>query len=382
MYDVRAYGGMITDSVRMDAYVEALRGAVRPDSVVLDIGTGTGIFALLSCKFGARKVYAIDPSDAIAVARDIAAANGYQNRIEFIQDLSTRARLPEQADVMISDMRGVLPLCTQNLPSIVHARENFLAPGGIMIPQRDTLWAAVVESPENHEKMTAPWDNNKYGLDMRAARQFTTNNWNNACFKREQLLSTSASWASLDYTRLKQPNASGEVALTATRSGIAHGFVVWFDGHLAEGVSFSNAPGGTKTVYGTAFFPWPEPVELAAGDTICAKFQANLVENDYVWRWDSSVHEQGDSKRIKADFKQSSFYGSPLSIKSLRKRAAGYVPALDEDGKINQRIFSLMDSHVPLGNIAHQLAEQFPSRFSNWQNALSRVGKLSTQYSQ
>ena len=78
------YGFMIADNARMDAYVEALRRAVGSDSVVVDIGAGTGVFSLLACQFGARRVYAIEPAVAIQVAREIAAANGYADRIEFI----------------------------------------------------------------------------------------------------------------------------------------------------------------------------------------------------------------------------------------------------------------------------------------------------------
>ena len=33
------------------------------------------------------------------------------------------------------------------------ARQRFLAPGGRLIPQEDTLWAAVVELPEVYEKL-------------------------------------------------------------------------------------------------------------------------------------------------------------------------------------------------------------------------------------
>ena len=59
MYSIDAYGEMINDRVRMDAYAAALARTVTPGAVVLDIGTGTGIMALLAVRMGARQVYAL-----------------------------------------------------------------------------------------------------------------------------------------------------------------------------------------------------------------------------------------------------------------------------------------------------------------------------------
>ena len=105
MYSLAGYGHMIGDRVRLDAYERALRKAVRPGSVVLEIGTGPGIFAVLACQLGARRVYAIEPDPIIQVGREIAAANGCADRIEFIEDMSTRVTLPAQANVIVSDLR-------------------------------------------------------------------------------------------------------------------------------------------------------------------------------------------------------------------------------------------------------------------------------------
>src|SRR5262245_26248087 len=118
MYTISMYGFMIADNARMDAYVEALRRAVKPDSIVVDIGAGTGVFALLAGRFGARRVYAIEPADAIQVAREIAAANGYADRIEFIQKLSTEVTLPERADVIIYDLRGMFTFMGRHITCV------------------------------------------------------------------------------------------------------------------------------------------------------------------------------------------------------------------------------------------------------------------------
>lgn len=379
MYDIVDYGLMTADRVRMDAYVEALRRAVTPGSVVVDIGTGTGIFALLACQFGARRVYAIEPDNAIFVAQEMATANGYADRIEFIKELSTRTVLPERADVIISDIRGILPLVQQDISTLIDARRRLLAPGGVLIPQRDTLWATVVETTDQYHDYTMPLEDNVYGLDMRAARNAVVNNWRKAR-AGQQMLTTPKCWATLDYTSIENPNVRSEVSWPVARKGIGHGYCIWFDTLLAEGTYLTNSPIETQLVYGQAFFPWSEAVSLDVGDTVRAVLQASLVGEDYVWSWNTQILEQG-TEQVKANFKQSNFYGTPLGSINLEKREASYLPTLDEDGHLVRQILQLMGEHNSLGDIAHQMRAAFPNRFTEWQDALNYVCELSKQYS-
>ena len=60
---------------------------------------------------------------------------------------------------------------------------------------------------------------------------------------------------------------------------------MWFDAELAEGVGFSNAPGKPTLVYGHAFFPFAEPLELNPGDRVAVTIQSSLVGGEYQWRW-------------------------------------------------------------------------------------------------
>src|SRR5688572_6412577 len=117
-YNLHALGRMIRDRIRTDAYARALEQVVRPDSVVLDVGAGSGMFALLAARSGARRVFAVESGDVIELGRELATANGLADRITFIQSLSTRIDLPEPADVIVSDLHGVLPTYTAHIPSI------------------------------------------------------------------------------------------------------------------------------------------------------------------------------------------------------------------------------------------------------------------------
>ncbi len=128
MYSLTGHGHMVTDKLRTDAYAQALEQDIKTGDVVAEIGTGTGIFALLACRFGARRVYAFEPSAIIELAREIAAANGFADRIEFIPKLSFESALPERADVIVSDVHGVLPFFNRGLVSLIDARQSFSGP--------------------------------------------------------------------------------------------------------------------------------------------------------------------------------------------------------------------------------------------------------------
>ena len=383
MYSLLDYGEMIADKGRTDAYLTALQRVVNQDSVVLDIGTGTGFFALLACKFGARKVYAIEPDNTIQIARDLAAANGFSERITFIQNVSTKVDLPEAATVIISDLHGKLPLYSHHLPSIIDARKRHLAPSGVLIPMQETLWVALVEAPNLYQRYSDPWnDSGGLGINMKPALQVVMNTTWGGKDSDARILAEPKSWFILDYYTLDDPDVEGDMVWQIEHNGTVHGFRVWFDAVLSDGVGFTNAPDQPEHIYGSLFFPWSEPVAVGVGDTVSISLKANLVGDDYIWRWNSTVSSQDNSEQKKADYKQSSFDGMPFPLSNMRKRAASYKPALNEDGVVNHQIMNMMEQGLILDDISHRIVEQFPERFRDLSQALAYVGELSIKYSQ
>jgi protein arginine N-methyltransferase 1 len=317
MYSLHFYGQMLADAPRMDAYAAALRRVIRPGAVVMDLGCGPGVFALLACKLGARRVYAVEPNNVIGLAREAAAANGFLDRIEFFDKLSTDIDLPEPATIIVSDLRGVLPFFQQNIPSIIDARKRLLARDGVLIPRRDVLWAAVVEAPEQYEELITPWQN-QFELDLSAATRFVTNTWRKSDIKPAQFLTEPVCWNTIDYHEVETPDARAEISWRAERNGTAHGFAVWFDSELIDDAGFSNHPARPRMIYGQGFFPFSQPVLVSENDRIALRLAAKFVQDDYVWRWDTDFM---DRERIKASFRQSTFYGVPLSTAQLRQTA-------------------------------------------------------------
>lgn len=380
MYTVPNYNRMIADRPRVEAYARAIRQAVRPDSVVVDIGAGTGIMTLLACRAGARRVFAIEPDDVIQVAREVIRANGCADRVEFFQQQSASVALPERADVIVSDLRGILPLFQLHLPTIVDARKRFLKPGGVLIPQSDTLWAAVAEVPNAYAEQVAVHATDGDRFDFGPARQRACNNLLKVRVSPEQLLVDPQCWATLDYSRLESPNASAELHWKATRTGTAHGVALWFDVVLGPGAEFSNSPASPELIYGKAFLPFEQPVSLEAGDVLSLALHANLVKSDYLWRWNLRVTDSA-GVQVKANFMQSSFFAAPLSPAQLRKQAADFVPAPNPDAAVDFLVLTHFRDGKSLGQIARCLVDAFPGRFNSEMDALTHVAELSLKYS-
>lgn len=373
---------MIADRVRVEAYAEALRRTVRTGSVVVEIGTGPGVFAVLACQLGANRVFAIEPAEIIQLAREVAAANGCADRIEFFEQLSHRVTLPARADVLLSDLRGVLPFFQRHIPAIVDARQRFLAPGGTMIPRKDTVWAAIAEAPKPYGEIVDPWNKNPFNQNLEPARTLAVNDGQKVSLRPSQLLTAHKLWVTLDYSTLENHSVRSNLEWTIERGGTGHGIVAWFDADLADGVGFSNAPGTPETVYGSYFFPWPQPVPLEKRQNVCVKLEAKLVENDYTWRWTTSIEPARGSNASAIHFDQSQLAGAVLSPKQLRKTAADSIPQLSEEGLLRLRVLEMMDGKLSLEEIARRLAKEFPQRFSHWKLALTCAGTISQENSQ
>ncbi len=380
-YALGDYASMIADRVRMDAYCDALRAVVTERSIVLDIGTGAGVTAILACRLGARKVIAVEPNDAVHAARVIAAANGFESRIEFVQDVSTRISLDQRADVIVSDLRGILPLRTQHIASLIDARERLLAPGGWLIPWRDTLWGTVVEAPAAYDEYVGIWTSFDAELDMSFAATMVANTWWRSQLEPEQFLASPQPWVTLDYHELVTHDASGALDWTVSRAGIAHGLGMWFDAELAPGVAYSGAPGNPRLVYGHAFFPLEQPVPVEAGDTIHVDLRAKAMAGDYVWRWRTVVSRGSTADGSMAQFDQSTLLGDILSPDRLRRATATHVPALNDEGAVELFILSRMKEGIVAGDIATQAAAEYPGFFDGWEDAFRRVADICARYS-
>lgn len=377
MYSLWDYCLMIEDPVRTDAYLAAMRQVITPESAVVEIGTGTGFFAVMAVRMGARRVYAIEADAAIAVAREVAQLNGCADRIEFIAAMSTDAVLPEQGDVLLSDLRGVLPAHQLHIPTIAEARTRLLKPGGMQIPREDVLWMALLESEAAFAFHLRNQDPAPYGVDFAPVHRRLAHTLRKRRVRAEELISAPVQWGRLDYRSVTDPTVRGTAALTAARDGVVHGVSAWFETTLLPGIGFTSAPGEREAIYGQAYFPFPAAVSVREGDAVEVTLEGRLSGSEYVWRW--RAHGR-DAAGAEWSCDQSTFFGTPLDPEALRRRAPSFVPRVNGTATLDTWILSRMDASRSLQAIAAEAAERFPEQLGTLAEALARVGDLAERY--
>lgn len=161
---------MIQDKVRTSTYAHFIltNPALFRDAVVLDVGCGTGILSLFAAKAGAKRVFAVDASEIAEKAEKIVRANGLANIITVIQGKIEEISLPEginKVDIIISEWMGYALLYESMLNSVLHARDRFLRPGGVMAPSQCRMMLGLCDGSEIHKDRIGFWED-VYGMQM------------------------------------------------------------------------------------------------------------------------------------------------------------------------------------------------------------------------
>lgn len=369
-YDLHDFDRMFADEARTGPYMAAIAAAVRPGDVVVEIGTGTGYFAVACVRAGARHVYAIEVNPAVALGPAIAAANGCADRITFIHGYSTRVNLPERGDVLLEDLRGLLPLLWGRIPSLVDARARLLKPGARLITVRDALFAAPCQCPDRVTPSLALGGDRTHGVDRSPVIDRLRNDLHRARVEPGDLLASPAGWASIDYATVVDPDLEGRCAWTLSTDGHFDGFALWFNSELFGGNRISNQPGAVPTVYGQGFFPLSRSLAASAGDRVTLDFRARRMGEGYVYAWDTThTPSAGGPATV---YRQSTLGSAlPLSLDALLRRRAIHVPVAGASLALTREILALADGVRTIEDIGALIAATHAQRFSSVADAVN-----------
>ena len=152
----------LVDKKRTEAFREAIRKVVKPGSVVVDIGSGTGIFALFAAEAGAAKVYSVEIEHQLADSiRQTVAASKFRDVIKVIEGDALKADLPQNIDVVIAEIieTGLMDEMQVTVMNALH-QKGIIGPNTKTVPQAyqtnlelvhvdDTFYGHVIKAPKH-----------------------------------------------------------------------------------------------------------------------------------------------------------------------------------------------------------------------------------------
>ena len=366
----------LADAARLDAFDSALRAIVRPGDVVLDLASGTGVLGLLACRAGARRVYAIEMGPIVELAREIAAANGFGDRIVCVNEVSNRTTLPEPVDLIVMDGAGRFGFDGGIIDTLSDARRRFLKPGGRVIPGRLTLSIAPADTPGPWDHVSF-WDARVHGLSFAPAARIARNTGYPRHVHRDELLAAPADLVSFDPS-LSCASLSGHSNFTITRAGTLSGIAGWFSAALAPGVTLTNAPTASNRINRrNVFFPTGEPSAVDIGDRV--RVSVFIQPAALIVRW--RVEVMSADGRVRRSTSASTFEGMLISREEIARTKPSFRPTLTRAGLARKTVLDLCDGVRTLAEIEREVLRGHPDLFAEPAHAAAFVAEVVTRYS-
>jgi predicted nicotinamide N-methyase len=283
---------MLADSLRVDAYHAALARHVRPGDVVVDLGTGTGILAMLAARQAAGRVYAIDHSPFIEVAQAAAAANGIDTIV--FEQVNSRSFSPaEKVDLVVHEQMGDSLFDENMVHNLLDLKRRVLRDGGRILPGRFELYVEPAVLKDDR-RVPYLWENEIHGLDFGFARDTALDRYTTPGYRyRWILMDRSVAHfltdpqpvLTFDLNDLEDEDELPSVlkeARPVTRAGTLDGFCVYFRAVFDAETSLTTSPLGPPTSWGTRVFRGPR-TPFDAGDKLRYRIDMAELANPASW---------------------------------------------------------------------------------------------------
>jgi protein arginine N-methyltransferase 1 len=276
---------MLKDEVRTRSYRNAILGNKHlfQDKVVMDVGCGTAILSMFSAQAGAKKVYAIDCSDIIKSAREIVKVNGFEDKIELIQGKVEEIELPvEKVDIIVSEWMGYFLVYENMLESVLFARDKWLAPDGILLPDKAYLKICAIEDG-NYKDQKINWWENVWGFDMSCIKKQAMQEPLVDVVEAQAVITDVQNIFEIDCNTIKVEDLkfSSKFTLRMCRNDYLHAFVSFFDivfSKCHKSVWFSTGPYADYTHWKQTVFYLNDVLMVSEGQTL--EGEINVAPND------------------------------------------------------------------------------------------------------
>lgn len=269
---------MLKDEVRTVAYKNAIyrNRHLFAGKVVLDIGCGTGILSMFAATAGAKLVIGVDMSGIIEQAKVIVAANNLQDKVVLLRGKMEEVQLPvPQVDIIISEWMGYFLLYESMLDTVLYARDRYLAPGGVILPDRARMHITAIEDAQYKEEKIHFWDN-VYGFDMSSIKSWALREPLVDVVEAKAVVGSECCFREIDIMTVtkEQLSFTAPFSIRMQRSDWVHALLAYFSIDFSarlpdmKAVHFGTGPHDRYTHWKQTVFYLPQDLSAEQGDTL------------------------------------------------------------------------------------------------------------------
>ncbi|KAI8799668.1 S-adenosyl-L-methionine-dependent methyltransferase [Cladochytrium replicatum] len=270
---------MLKDEVRTVSYRRSIyeNQHLFKGKVVLDVGCGTGILSMFAAKAGAKLVIGVDMSSIIDHAKVIVKDNGFEGKIVLLKGKMEEVVLPvEKVDIIISEWMGYCLLYESMLNTVLYARDRYLVPGGLIMPDTAIMYMAAIEDGDYKDEKIGFWDS-VYGFNMSHIKKLALREPLVDTVDNKAVVTTSHPFRTIDLATVTVEDLTFSVPfrIVATRDDFIHAFICYFDirfGACHKPVKFSTGPHAQYTHWKQTVFYLDDAITVKAGEVVEGTF--------------------------------------------------------------------------------------------------------------
>jgi tetratricopeptide (TPR) repeat protein len=270
---------MMADTRRNAAYDEALR-RLAPGRRVLDIGSGSGLLAMMAARAGAARVTTCEMVAPIAAAaREIIAANGLDGRIapcaKRSDQLEVGRDMADRADLLVTETFASGLLSESVLPTLEDARRRLLTADALTIPHRATALGYLIGGEAIEAQLCA---SSSAGFDLSLFDRFAPAKLGLHLDRvPHNVMSEDFEIFAFDLTRSDFRAERRRQAVVAKTTGRCVGVAQWLRLDLDACSQYENRPSPQAGANGWmhVLYRFRRPMDLEAGQAVQLIFSHN-----------------------------------------------------------------------------------------------------------
>jgi type I protein arginine methyltransferase len=339
---------------RTELFDEAFAKVITDGDTVADLGCGFGILGILCLDAGASRVWGIEQTDAIEIARQTVERLGLADAYQCVRGKTFTTDLPDKVDAIVCDHVGYFGFDYGLIELLADARERYLKPGGAIVPRRLRLMVAGASSPAAR-KLADGWALPPIPPAYHWLREYGVNSRHTYIFSPDELCTEAVSLGEIDLATATAGGLSFDTELAAARDCEIDGIAGWFECELAEGVWMTNSPTATRRIdRAQVFLPVADPVSVAQGCSIRVGLRTGI--DHLLMNWSVATDDPPSRQKM------STFRSRIVAPDRIGGPANDGGPVLNTAGLVEKAVLRLTDGTHSAEQIENAVAKDFAGR--------------------